>query len=195
MVQDIPKLPPDKILQSLARLFSAGASDRHVYCVFGPYALLRPFQQRFRELVEQGNFNAYGRLEYLSLNRAIVEHLRARGLYDQAARLAAEGHDDEFRRVLRETFRDLVTRRIEAVETVGLVLADFELLYACDLGNHEIPLARHVAINGKRVCLLVPGTLRDGQLWIFDDDPESRCVFPEALVFKDSGWVFELTEG
>ena len=102
--------------------------------------------------------------------------------------------DVEFRQILSESFRDLVTSRIEAKDTLGLVLADFELLYAYDLGNHDIPIARQVAINGKRVCLLVPGQMRDRRLWIFDDDPESRCEFPDALVFKNSGWVFELAD-
>jgi hypothetical protein len=151
MVHDIPKLPPEKILQSLARVFSVDAYDRHVYCVFGPYATLRPFQQRFCEQVEQGNFNSLGRVEYLSLNRAIVQHLRTRKMYDLAAQLAQDHREEEFRRILSETFRDLITRRIEIPETVGLVLADFELLYAYDLGNHEVPLTRLVAINGKRV--------------------------------------------
>ena len=190
----IPKLTPDKVLQNLARMFSTQAHDRHVYCVFGPYAVLRPFQERFRELVQQGNFNTLGRIEYLSLNGDLMGHLHARGVYESAARVAREERHDEFRRILSETFRDLVTRRIESPDVAGLALADFEMLYACDLGNHDVPLVRQVAINGKRICLLVPGRMHDGQLWIFDDDPESRCIFPEALVFKDSGWVFELAE-
>jgi hypothetical protein len=67
-------------------------------------------------------------------------------------------------------------------------------LYAYDLGANEISLARQVAINGKRICLLVPGAMNDGRLWIFDNDRESRREFPEPLVFLNSGWVFALTE-
>lgn len=88
-----------------------------------------------------------------------------------------------------------MTSRIEEKGAVGLILADFELLYAYDLGGNDISIARQVAINGKRVCLLVPGAMRDGRLWIFDEDPESRREFPDALVFKNTGWVFELTPG
>ena len=44
------------------------------------------------------------------------------------------------------------------------------------------------------MCLLIPGAMRDGRLWIFDEDPQSRREFPEALIFKGSGWVFELTD-
>jgi len=39
------------------------------------------------------------------------------------------------------------------------MLADFELLYAYDLGDNDISLVRQVAINGKRVCLLIPGAM------------------------------------
>ena len=60
------------------------------------------------------------------------------------------------------------------------------------LGGQGSSVARQVAINGKRVCLLVPGAWHDGRLWIFDDDPESRRKFPETLLFVNSGWVFEL---
>ena len=194
MDQDVQRLPPDRVLESLARLFMAEAHDRHVYCVFGPYERLRPLQKRLREGVDRGDFNSLGRVEYLSLGRDVVEHMKARGVYDRAADLAQRRRDEEFRGILSQSFRDLVTSRIEAEGVLGLVLADFELLYAYDLGNHDVPIARQVAINGKRVLLLVPGTMRDGRLWIFDDDPESRCEFPEALVFKSSGWVFELAD-
>ena len=27
-----------------------------------------------------------------------------------------------------------------------------------------------------------------------NSSPESRCEFPDALVFKNSGWVFELAD-
>ena len=118
--------------------------------------------------------------------------MKARGIFEQASRLADSRRDDEFRNILSQTFRDLITSRIESEGIIGLILADFELLYAYDLGGNDISIARQVTINGKRVCLLVPGTMRDGRLWIFDKDPESCREFPEALVFKNSGWVFEL---
>jgi hypothetical protein len=194
MDQDTQRQPSASILQALAKLFRADAHDRHVYCVFGPYERLWPFQKRLRKQVAQGSFNERGLVHYLSLNREIVEHMKSKGSYDHAVGLARRRMDVEFRQILSESFRDLVTSRIEAKDTLGLVLADFELLYAYDLGNHDIPIARQVAINGKRVCLLVPGQMRDRRLWIFDDDPESRCEFPDALVFKNSGWVFELAD-
>lgn len=71
--------------------------------------------------------------------------------------MADDHHDEQLRRLLSETFRDLITSRIEKPDIVGLVLADFELLYVYDIGNNDISLVRQVAINGKRVCLLVPG--------------------------------------
>lgn len=194
MDQDIQRLPTAGILQALARLFRADAHDRHVYCVFGPYERLRPFQKRLREQVGQGNFNERGQVQYISLNGDIVQHMKSKGSYDRAAGLARRRMDVEYRQILSTTFRDLLTSRIEAKDTLGLVLADFELLYAYDLGSHDIPIARQVAINGKRVCLLVPGQMRDRRLWIFDNDPESRCEFPDALVFKNSGWVFEVAD-
>jgi hypothetical protein len=184
-------LSPDQILQRLAALFLAPAHDRHVYTVFGDYRRLRPFQKRLREEAERGNFNSpLGNIEYLSLNRELLSHMDAKGLRNKAQTLATGRRDDELRRLLSESFRDLVTSRIERSETLGLVLADFELLYAYDLGHNDISIVRQVAINGKRVCLLVPGALQDGRLWVFDEDPESRREFPEPLLFMNSGWVF-----
>lgn len=186
-------LKSSDILRELGALFAAQAHDRHVYCVYGPYSKLRGFARRLRQEIEKGNLNTIGRVEFLSLNTELVRYLKDNGTYEEAAMLADKGRD-RFKSLLSAAFRDLVTSHIEATGVVGLVLADFELLYAYDLGGHDISLARQVAINGKRVCLLVPGMMRDGRLWIFDEDAESRREFPEALVFKNSGWVFELAE-
>lgn len=194
MSSGVRQLPATNVLRELAALFSVPAHDRHVYCVFGPYARLRPFQRRLRQEIEKGSLNTLGRVEYLSLNRDLLTHLKVRNSYEQAIRLANQRRDEQLRGILSATFRDLVTSHIEAAGTIGLILADFELLYAYDLGGNDISLARQVAINGKRVCLLVPGVMRDGRLWIFDEDPESRREFPEALVFKNSDWVFELAD-
>lgn len=192
MTADIRRLPPSDVLRELGTLFGASAHDRHVYCVFGSYERLQPFAVRLRKEVEKGSFNKLGRVDYISLNRDLLRHLKDRGNYEHAARLADQRRDEQLKASLSAAFRDLVTSRIETTDVVGLVLSDFELLYAYDLGGNDISLTRQVAINGKRVCLLIPGTLRDGRLWIFDGDPESRREFPEALVFKNSGWVFEL---
>lgn len=182
-------------LQALAKLFMAEAHDRQVYCVFGPYGRLRPFQKRVQEEVARGGFNNHGRrVEYLSLTEDLYAHLRATGNYEQAAAAADKRRDARLQALLSEAFRDLVTSRIEAKEALGLFLADFELLYAYDLGGPNVSLARQVAINGRRICLLVPGVMRDGRLWIFDEDLESRREFPESLLFLSSGWVFELEE-
>jgi hypothetical protein len=186
---------PGDALQALAKLFMAEAHDRQVYCVFGPYGRLRPFQKRVQEEVARGGFNNHGRkVEYVSLTKDLYGHLKATGKYELAATAADKRRDARLQALLSEGFRDLVTGRIEAKETLGLFLADFELLYAYDLGGPNVPLARQVAINGKRICLLVPGAMRDGRLWIFDEDPESRREFPESLLFLNSGWVFELAE-
>lgn len=189
------RVKPGDALQALAKLFMAEAHDRQVYCVFGPYARLRPFQKRVQEEVARGGFNHHGRrVEYVSLTKDLYGHLKATGKYDQAAAAADKRRDARLQSLLSDGFRDLVTGRIEAKETLGLFLADFELLYAYDLGGPNVSLARQVAINGKRICLLVPGVMRDGRLWIFDEDPESRREFPESLMFLNSGWVFELEE-
>ena len=139
---------------------------------------------------ERGSFNTLGRVENLSLNRDLPEHLKAKEQDERAAGLAQARRDEQLRALLSQAFRDLSTGRIEAPGTLGLVLADFELLYAYDLGGNDISIVRQVAINGKRVCLLAPGALRDGRLWIFDEDDESRREFPEPLLFLNSGWVF-----
>lgn len=192
MTESIRQLPPDQILKELSRLFMQEAHDRQVYCVIAPYAHLRPFQKRLQEEIDKGSFNQLGRAEYLSMGRDIVASMKAGGDYERARQLADQNRTEEFRKLLSKTFRNLITTRIEAKGTIGLVLADFELLYAYDLGENDISLIRQVAINGKRVCLLIPGIMQDGRLWIFDEDPESRREFPPALIFNDSGWVFSI---
>jgi len=194
MDNDIKHLKAADIMTGLGELFRAPASDRHVYTIFGPYRLLRPFQEKVRKQVTEGAFGAHGNVEYLSLTKDLITYLQERGQYEDVANLADRNRDDELRRRLSRAFRDFVSSRIEAAGTVGLVLADFELLYAYDLGGNDISLVRQVAINGRRVCLLVPGAMHDGRLYIFDEDAEARREFPEALVFQSAGWVFELTD-
>lgn len=187
-------LSPEETMQELSRLFMREAHDRQVYCVFGPYERMRPFQKRIQEEAGRGGFNTtHGQVGYVSFNRDLLSHLKTMGKYEQGASLADRRRDDQLRKILSEAFRDLLTKRIEATRTLALFLADFEVLYAHELGGHDISLARQVAINGKRICFLVPGTWRDGRLWIFDEDPESRTVFPETLLFTEAGWVFELS--
>ncbi len=184
-------LTEEQVLEELARLFLASATDRQVYVVYGPYEQLWPFAQRVKEETDRGSFhNAHGRVEFVSLNRDLIEFIQQKGLGGKADRLARHGREDEMCRLLSEAFRELITSRIERPDVFALIVADFELLYAYDLGNNTLPFLRQVAINGKRVCLLVPGAFRDGRLWIFDHDPESRREFPESLLFLNSGWVF-----
>jgi hypothetical protein len=194
MAHDVRRLPSSHVLTELAGLFAAPAHDRHVYCVLGTRDSQRRFSERLRREVAKGNFNKLGSVEFLSLSHDLLGHMKARGTYAQAEHLADQRRDEQLKGMLSATFRDLVTSRIEVPTAVGLFLADFELLYAYDLGGNDISLARQVAINGKRVCLLIPGVMRDGRVWIFDDDADSRREFPEALVFKNSGWVFELID-
>jgi hypothetical protein len=195
MQREPRRLPPDVILQELAKLFLLEAHDRQVYCVFGPYRTLKPFQQRIHDGATRGSFdNSLGKVRYLSLTRDLFSRLREAGKHDRAATLADRRRDEQLKGLLSETFRDLVTRTIEQRDTLGLFLADFELLYAYDLGDNDISITRQVAINGRRVCLLVPGAWHDGRLWIFDEDPETRRAFPDALLFANSGWVFEIAE-
>lgn len=194
MTSGVQKLPGSTILTKLAHLFALPASDRHVYVVFGPYALLRPFQAKLEQQVTAGNLNSIGRVDYLSINRAIPDHFSQLGIAEEARALADHRRDQEFSKKLSAAFRDLITRTLELPAVVGLVLAEFELLYAYGLGSNDLTLARQIAINGKRVCLLIPGAMHDGRLWIFDEDDESREPFPEPLLFLNSGWVFELTD-
>ena len=194
MTHGIRQLSSSDVLKELGILFGAQAHDRHVYCVYGPYTLLKPFAARLRQEVDKGSLNTLGSVEYLSLNRDLVQHLKDRGNYDEVSRLADRDRTDRLKNELSAAFRDLLTRRIEPPGVTGLVVSDFELLYSYDLGGNNISLVRQVAINGKRVCLLIPGAMRDGRLWIFDGDDDSRREFPDALVFKNSGWVFELAD-
>jgi hypothetical protein len=71
---------------------------------------------------------------YLSLNRAIPEHMRTM----EAAKLADRRRDQEFCKQLSGAFRDLVTHRIEPKEMAGLVLADFARLPPGNCSKEEI---------------------------------------------------------
>jgi hypothetical protein len=196
MTREPVSLYPDKILEKLGKLFMTPAHDRHVYTVFGDYSQLRPFQRSIREQVRRGDFNnTLGKVEYLSLNDDLIAFIRGKGLEEKADQLARNNRKEEMRRLLSDSFRHFITQRIEAPDTLALILADFELLYAYDLGENDISIVRQVAINGKRICLLVPGAMRDGRLWIFDNDLESRREFPEPLLFLNSGWVFSFQLG
>jgi hypothetical protein len=45
--------------------------------VFGPYDSMRSFQKRLQEEVKRGRFDSTGAVQYLSLNRNIVGHMKA----------------------------------------------------------------------------------------------------------------------
>lgn len=186
--------PAPQILTDLARLFQTPVHDRHVTCVVGSYASLRSFQARIITAIADAAFSPLGRVLPVSLIGDLFDHLASTGRSELAERLAERRHDDRLRALLSEAYRDLITRRIEAEGVLGLVVSDFELLYAYGLGGHDLSLLRQVAINGKRACLLVPGAFQDGRLWIFDHDPEARAVFPAALVDASSGRVFVLED-
>jgi hypothetical protein len=187
------ELASEQALEALSRLFGAQSHDRQVFCVLGTYDLLRPFQKRMYEAVQRGDFrDERGDVRYISLTMDLYAHLRATGQYDKALELAQARRDSQLRSILSTAFRDLVTKSIEAPGVLGLVIADFELLYAYELGGSDISLVRQVAINGKKVCLLLPGRMHDRRFWIFDEDPESREEFPDALLFTSAGWVIEL---
>ena len=195
MAEEPKTLKTEQILSEISRLFMAPAHDRQVYCVFGSYERMRKFQKRILEETNRGGFDtSRGKVQYLSINQEIFDHLKLLGKYEQAAKLADRRRDAQLKTILSDTFRDLVTRRIEAVGTAGLFLADLEFLYAYDLGEHDVSLARQVAINGKRICFLIPGVWRDGRLWIFDEDSEARRIFPDALLFTSPGWVFQIAD-
>jgi hypothetical protein len=55
----------------------------------------------------------------------------------------------------------------------GLVLAGFELFYAY-LDSNALALVRQYAINGKHICLVLPGAERDHLVWAFDETQEYR---------------------
>src|SRR5216683_4393909 len=118
MAPGVRRLAPSDVLRELGSLFGASAHDRHVYCVYGSYERLQPFAARLRKEVAKGSFNKLGRVEYLSLNRELIGHLKARGSYDQAARLADQRRDEQLKGLLSGGFRDLVTSRIETPDVV-----------------------------------------------------------------------------
>lgn len=178
------RLNEDEIFDELSRLFRKPAHDRHIYTVIAGYEKLNGLRDRLHRTTPAIDG---GTVSFISLNTALIEQLKARNQLELATQLANERREERLKRLMAETWADLLSQQIQ--RHVGLILADWELFYAY-LGVNEVSRVRQMAINGKHACLLLPGALHEERVWIFDQDSSARREFPTALIIPH--WTFEL---
>lgn len=178
------RLSRDKVFEEVTRLFHRPANDRHLYTVVGTYTTISALRDDLRRANPPTPEAIIG---FVSLNAALIEQLELRGQLDLAIQLADDRRDERLKRVMAEAWSDLLSQQLSRF--VGLILADWELFYAY-LGEHEVVRVRQMAINGKHVCLLLPGAVREERVWIFDQDSSARREFPPNIIIPH--WTFQL---
>jgi hypothetical protein len=167
-----PRLSTSEAITELGSRFRESAHDRRVYAVIGSYSAIEKFAQKARALCEQNGFgDASRQVRFSNLNEALLSHLEAEDQLSAALDLGERLREKQLTRLMGDSWNAWLSSQME--QTHGLVLAGFELFYAY-LDSNALALVRQYAINGKHICLLIPGTERDGQVWIFDETPEFR---------------------
>lgn len=181
------RLNQEGVFEELVRLFRQPAHDRHLYTVVGDYERLSPLQDQLQRNCENGWSTDRGVIGFVSLNSALQEQLCLQGELELAVQLADERREERLKRLIAKSWADLLSQKMR--KYLGVIIADWELFYAY-LGANEVSRVRQMAINGKHACLLLPGALREGRVWIFDQDPSARQEFPSAMILPH--WTFEL---
>jgi len=167
-----PRLSTSTILSELGSRFRESAHDRRIYAVLGSYPAIETFAQKVRALCEQNGFGDAGRrVNFFNLNEALLNHLEAEGDLATAMDLGERLRNRQLTRLVGDAWSSWLS--VKMAQDHGLVLAGFELFYAY-LDSNALALVRQYAINGKHICLLIPGTERDGHVWIFDETPDFR---------------------
>lgn len=172
MSQDFPRLSADDVIAELGRRFREPARDRRVYCVLGTYHELDKFVPSIQELCGRNSFgDTDNRVAFFDINRSLLEHLRSEGVLEKALVLAEALRNKELTRMVEEAWHNWLSSNIKMHR--GLVLAGFELFYAY-LDSNALALVRQYAINGKHICLVLPGAEMDHLVWAFDETQEYR---------------------
>jgi len=100
--------------------------------------------------------------------------------------LADKLREKELGRLLNSTWAEWLS--IYSGKNLGLVLTGFELFFSY-LDSNVLALVRSYAINGKHICLVLPGAERDRQVWAFDETP----LFRKQITGLVSEWTYVLT--
>ena len=188
MTADFPRKTADDVIAELAKRFREPARDRRVYCVLGTYDQLEKFTPRLRDLCQKNSLSDDGQIvAFFDLNKALLEYLEAQGKMVKTTELADKLRDKELGRLMNETWAEWLSQ--QTGKHFGLVLAGFELFFAY-LDSNALALVRQYAINGKHICLLLPGVQRDGQVWAFDETPEFRRQITGLV----SEWTYVLND-
>jgi len=189
MSTDFPRKTADDVIAELAKRFREPARDRRVYCVLGTYDQLEKFTPRLRDLCQKNSLSDDGNVvAFFDLNKALLEYLEARGKLVEASELADKLRDKELGRLMNGTWSEWLSQ--QTGKHFGLVLAGFELFFSY-LDSNALALVRQYAINGKHLCLLMPGAQRDGLVWAFDETPDFRRQITGLV----SEWTYVLNDG
>jgi hypothetical protein len=187
MSADFPRKTADEVIAELAKRFREPARDRRVYCVLGTYDQLEKFTPRLRDLCQKNSLSDDGNIVAFSdLNKALLEYLEAQGKMAKATELADKLRDKELGQLMNKTWAEWLS--VQTGKHFGLVLAGFELFFSY-LDSNALALVRQYAINGKHLCLVLPGAERDRQVWAFDETPEFRRQITGLV----SEWTYVLT--
>ncbi|MDD2709253.1 MAG: hypothetical protein PHV34_14800 [Verrucomicrobiae bacterium] len=187
MDNDFPRKTADEIIKALATRFRESARDRRVYSVLGTYDQLDKFVPRIRDLCHKNALSEDGQsVAFFDLNTALLEHLKLQGKMEKLSELADKLRDKELGRLMGENWSDWLSQ--QTGKHFGLILAGFELFFSY-LDSNALALVRQYAINGKHLCLVMPGTERARQVWAFDETPDFRRQITGLV----SEWTYVLT--
>lgn len=172
MSGDYPRNTSEEVIAELGRRFREPGRERRLYGVLGTYVQLDHLLPRIHELCERNALSDTGnRVAFFSLNNALLEYLDQQGKMQMALSLADKLHNKELSRLMGEIWHLWLSTQTSA--NYGLVLCGFELFFSY-LDSNALALVRQYAINGKHICMVMPGNERDHQTWAFDETPEYR---------------------
>jgi hypothetical protein len=183
---EYPQLTPEAIITELSRRFRSPGRDRCVYAVLGRYDQITPFADRVCDLcVRKSLSNAPESVALFDLNQTLIDDLKAQEKFDYAMQLADRLREKELVRILNDTWSRWLSAKMKAHH--GLILTGFELFFAY-LDANALALVRQYAINGKHICLLIPGQERESQVWAFAEAPQ----FQRQISGLVPEWTFVL---
>jgi hypothetical protein len=187
MSADFPRKTADDVIAELAKRFREPARDRRVYCVLGTYDQLEKFTPRLRDLCQKNSLSDDGNIvAFFDLNKALLEYLEQEGKLAKATELADKLRDKELGQLMNKTWAEWLS--VQTGKHLGLVLAGFELFFSY-LDSNVLALVRSYAINGKHICLILPGSETNQQVWAFDETREFRRQITGLV----SEWTYVLT--
>ncbi len=187
MNADFPRKTADEVIAELAKRFREPARDRRVYSVLGTYDQLEKFAPRLRDLCQKNSLSNDGQVvAFFDLNKALLDYLEVKGKLAGATGLADKLREKEMGRLMNETWSEWLSQ--ETGKHFGLVLVGFELFFSY-LDSNALALVRQYAINGKHICLILPGCESNQQVWAFDETPEFRRQITGLV----SEWSYVLT--